>query len=499
MTSVVPLTPSALPSPAWANWIATSNDVTGQFLAAAGQPGFVSLAGGLPAPELYPVDEVGAATARALKRWGSAALEYGPVEGFPALRTAIARRVSVMTGGTFHAENVLLTTGAMQGLDLLGKALVDPGDVIVAQFPTYLGALDAWRPRMPTYERLSWDPADPNPDDTIRAAKFVYAVPNFSNPTGVLVPADQREALLERVTRAGSWLVEDDPYLALQLDGPIPAGLLTLDVARREPRAGSYDGRVVYLGTLSKSIAPGLRVGWAVAQPELIRMLTLAKQCSDLSSSMFTHAVALELLEAHIEDAHVPLILDCYRERRDALHALATDELGEWFEMDRPTGGMFLWLRARDPGFDTDALYRRALAEGVAFVPSSVFDPVGRLNTAMRLNFTRNGPDAMTEGSVAWRWRSGDTSQREGSRRDAHVPGPAGCAAAGGRIGRSMAEGAQCGRCGPVAGQRPCGPGHPTAAGVRWGSAPGRYRGHGRVRTGRLWAGAPCHRCRDGT
>ncbi len=106
-------------------------------------------------------------------------------------------------------------------------------------------------------------------------------------------------------------------------------------------------------------------------------MLTLAKQCSDLSSSMFTQAVALELLEAHVEDAHVPLILACYRERRDALHALATTELGEWFEMDRPSGGMFLWLRARDPGFDTDVLYRRALAEGVAFVPSSVFDPSG--------------------------------------------------------------------------------------------------------------------------
>lgn len=359
--------------PDWASWTRTSNDVTGQFLAAAGQPGFISLAGGLPAADLYPIEAVRAATDRALDRWGSAALEYGPIEGFPALRAAIAQRISAATIGTFHAENVLLTTGAMQGLDLLGKALVDPGDLIVAQFPTYLGALDAWRPRMPRYEHLGWDPDRPNPDASLRAAKFVYGVPNFSNPTGVLVPEEQRAALLRGVTRAGTWLIEDDPYLALQLDGPAPAGLLTLDVAARGD--GPYEGPVVYLGTLSKSIAPGLRVGWAVASPEMVRMLTLAKQCSDLSSSMFAQAVALELLEAHVEDAHVPLILACYRERRDALYELAVAELGEWFELDRPSGGMFLWLRARDPGLDTDALYRRALREGVAFVPSSVFDP----------------------------------------------------------------------------------------------------------------------------
>jgi len=380
----------------WAEWIAGSNDVTGHFLKAASQPGFVSLAGGLPAAELYPVDAVAAASARALARWGGAALEYGPCEGFPALRSAIAERISRATGGTFHAEHVLLTTGAMQGLDLLGKALVDPGDLIVAQFPTYLGALDAWRPRMPRYERLSWDPDRANPDEQLRAAKFVYAVPNFSNPTGVLVPQHQRAALLERVVRSGSWLVEDDPYLVLQLDDPVGPGLLELDVAERG--AGPYDGPVVYCGTLSKSIAPGLRIGWMVGEPELIRMLALAKQCSDLSSSMFTHAVALELLEARVEDAHIPAILSCYRERRDAMHDVLTAELGKWFSGERPSGGMFFWLEARRGAIDTDALYHRALREGVAFVPSSVFDPHGELRTGMRLNFTRNEPDVMAEG-----------------------------------------------------------------------------------------------------
>jgi 2-aminoadipate transaminase len=400
--TVIPRTetePLRRPSPArpsWARWTATSNDITGQFLAAAGQPGFISLAGGLPAADLYPIDDVRAAADRALTRWGSAALEYGPVEGFPALRAAIASRISAETGGSFGSEHILLTTGAMQGLELLGKVLVDPGELVVAQFPTYMGALDAWRPRQPRYERLAWDPAKPTPEAVLRAAKMVYAVPNFSNPTGVLVPRNQREALLERALRVGTWLVEDDPYHVLQLDGSAGPGLLDLDVAARGSAA--YDGPVVYLGTLSKSIAPGFRVGWAVAEPEMIRMLALTKQGSDLSSSMFAQAVALELLEDRIEERHVPRIVALYRERRDAMADVVTRELGEWFRFERPSGGMFLWLEARDPGFSTDALYPYALAERVAFVPSSIYDPEGALTTSMRLNFTRNAPDVMAEG-----------------------------------------------------------------------------------------------------
>lgn len=382
--------------PAWARWTSTSNEVTGQFLAAAGQPGFISLAGGLPAAELYPVEAVRSATDRALTRWGPAALEYGPVEGFPALRAAIADRMSRATGGTFRSEHILLTTGAMQGLELLGKILIDAGDPIVAQFPTYLGALDAWRPRTPTYHHLQWDPVRTSQDAALRSARFVYGVPNYSNPTGVLVPQEQRTALLDRVRKAGTWLIEDDPYRVLQLDEPAGPGLLDLDVADRG--SGPYDGPVVYLGTLSKSIAPGFRVGWAAGDPSIIRMLALAKQSSDLSSSMFAQAVALQLLETNLEATHVPAILDLYRTRRDAMFEAVARELGGWFHGDHPSGGMFLWMEANDPTFDTDALYPYALEERVAFVPSSVFDPAGELRTSMRLNFTRNDPTVMEEG-----------------------------------------------------------------------------------------------------
>jgi len=382
--------------PAFSRWLAASNNITQQFLAIGVDPDFISMAGGLPAAEFYPTEAIAEATQLALARWGAGALEYGPIEGFAPLRQMIAARISRETGRRFAVDNVLLTVGAMQGLDLLGKVLIDPGERIVAQFPTYVGALDAWRPRLPVYEPLDWSPDTGTGVAALAAAKFVYTVPNYSNPTGALVPTAARLALLEKVLEAGTWLVEDDPYLPLQYDGPAGPSLLALDGAL-EP-AGPYRGPVIYLGTLSKSIVPGLRVGWVIAAPEMIQMLALAKQSSDLASSMLTHAVALELLEAGRETAHVPAIVRHYVERRDALCAAADAELAEWFDWEIPPGGMFVWMRRRHPSIDTDQLYGLALAQKVAFVPGSVFDPDGRLRSAMRVNFTRNPPSVLREG-----------------------------------------------------------------------------------------------------
>lgn len=388
--------PAAATRPALAQWLRSSNSVTQQFLSIGGRADMVSLAGGLPAAELYPVAEIGHAAEAALRRWGPVALEYGPVEGLPALRAAIAARVSAASGRIFGPDNVLLTTGAMQGLDLIGKALIDPGDTILAQFPTYLGALDAWRPRQPRYERLTWEMENPAFEAAVGRAKFVYAVPNYSNPTGVLVSQEKRAALLDTVLATGTWLVEDDPYLPLQFDGPAGPSILAAHGARFPE--GAYEGPVIYLGTLSKSLVPGLRVGWVVTEAGMIATLALAKQSTDLSSSMLTQAVALELIESGFETEHVPRIVDAYRERRDALCAALDRHLGEWFAWDVPPGGMFVWLRAKSPAFDTDALYAHALEEKVAFVPGSVFDPEGRMTGALRLNFTRSAPERLAEG-----------------------------------------------------------------------------------------------------
>jgi len=221
-------------------------------------------------------------------------------------------------------------------------------------------------------------------------------VPNYSNPTGALASEAERAAVLDAATEAGTWLIEDDPYRALDLDGTQPRSILELQ-AERAP-GGDYDGPVIYLGTLSKSVIPGLRVGWAVAPAPLIRALTVAKQSSDLASSMLSHAIALELLEDGADARNVARILPAYRQRRDALLAAAEALLSPWFTWIRPEGGMFVWMRARRPGIDTGALYHAALNEKVAFVPSAVFDPAGAMNDSMRLNFTRSGPAQIQEG-----------------------------------------------------------------------------------------------------
>jgi 2-aminoadipate transaminase len=373
-----------------ADWIRSSNNVTQQFLSFGSRTDLVSLAGGLPAAELYPIAEIQAATQRALQKHGTVALEYGPVEGLPALRDLIAKRVSAETGGLLTRANVMLITGSMQGLDLIGKVLLDEGDAIVAESPTYLGALDAWRPRKPVYRRLDW-----NGESALHSCKFVYAIPNYSNPTGALVSQAGRKALLSRVLESGTWLVEDDPYHPLRLEGP-PGGSILGQYVAEHP--GRYDGPVIYLSTVSKSLVPGLRVGWVIAEENMIQSLALAKQSSDLGSSMFTHAIALELLEADFDVANAQRIVPVYRERRDALCREAELRLGEWFEWEIPAGGMFVWMRAKGNGIDTDELYRFALEEKVAFVPSSVFDFAGEDRFAMRLNFTRNPTEVLREG-----------------------------------------------------------------------------------------------------
>ncbi|WP_336802386.1 aminotransferase-like domain-containing protein [Kaistia sp. MMO-174] len=383
--------------PATAQWLRSSNDISQQFLAFGGRADVVSLAGGLPAAELYPVADVEAAARSAIARHGSTIMEYGPVEGLPALRQLIAARVAAETGGNFTAANVLLTTGSMQALDLIGKVLVDQGELIVAQAPTYLGALDAWRPRAPSYLPLDWTLQDPGFDAALEKAKFVYSVPNYSNPTGVLVSQERRVALLDKVLAAGTWLVEDDPYLSIQLDGSPGPSILSHSVAR-STSPGPYDGPVIYLGTVSKSLVPGLRVGWVVAEAGMIQNLALTKMASDLSGSLLTQAIALELMQRDFDHEHSSAIVPVYRERRDALLREAALRLSDWFEWEVPVGGMFVWMRSKDSAIDTDALYKFAVEEKVAYVPSSVFDFTGENRFAMRVNFTRSSPEVIAEG-----------------------------------------------------------------------------------------------------
>jgi 2-aminoadipate transaminase len=379
--------PGAVPRPEFAAWIRQGNDITQQFLSFCSRPGLIALSGGLPAPDLYPVADVQEAARRALESYGSAILGYGAVEGLLELRQAIASRLST-DRLSLGPENVLITTGSLQAVELIGKALIDPGDVILAEYPTYLGALDAWLPRQPRYSELPYDKAWPE-------AKFAYVVANFSNPTGAVLTEGAREALLARSAESGVWLVEDDPYGELRYEGTVQRSMLEMSA---ESSSATYDGPVVHLGTLSKTIAPGLRVGWAVGAPGMIRALARAKQGSDLSTSTFCQGIAMELIGGDADRRHVPALVKAYRDRRDALCAAAREHLADLFEWTVPEGGMFVWMTARQQGFDTNALLPFALKEGVSFVPGSVFDPGGMVSSSLRLNFTANPPEVLQEG-----------------------------------------------------------------------------------------------------
>ncbi|MCF4126171.1 aminotransferase-like domain-containing protein [Methylobacterium sp. SyP6R] len=392
---MVPSPPHLPTRPAFAQWMGTTNQITRTFLAAGAIPDLINVAGGLPDPGLYPTDRLAEIARRAVAEHPDEVLGYGPVEGLPALRDALARRFG-SPALPLTRDNVLVTTSGMQGLDLVGKVLLDEGGLIAGQHPTYLGALDAWRPRAPSFRNLLLDAPGFDARAALAGAQFAYAVPNFSNPTGRLVGLETRRALVAAAHETGTWLVEDDPYGTLQYDGEELPRLIELS-AQAAPGA-PYAGPVVSMGTLSKEIAPGLRIGWIIAGPAMIEALTLAKQGSDLCTSGLTQRIALAAIETGLIEAIRPAVVALYRARRDALCAALHTHLSAWFDWEVPVGGMFVWATARDPGLDTDALLPHALAAGICYAPSSVFDAAGANRRGMRINFTLNPPERLAEG-----------------------------------------------------------------------------------------------------
>jgi 2-aminoadipate transaminase len=381
--------------PPFARWLETTNSVTNTFLSAGRIPDLINIAGGLPAPAVYPVAEIAEIARKAIVEHPQETLGYNPVEGLPELRDAFAARFST-PDLRLGRENVLITTSGMQGLDLIGKVLIEEGGLIAGQFPTYLGAVDAWRPRAPTYRNLLLEESGFDALAALTGAQFAYTVPNFSNPTGKLVGVPLRQALVDAAHATGTWLVEDDPYGGLHYDGaPLPR---MIELSTRKAGEQPYGGPVVYMGTLSKEIAPGLRIGWVVAAPEMIDALIMAKQGSDMCTSGITQRIALGALEGGLVERLQPVLVSLYRERRDALCAALDEHLSDWFTFEKPVGGMFVWAVARDPAFDTDRLLSAGLEQKVCIAPSSVFDATGQNRRAIRLNFTLNPPDRLVEG-----------------------------------------------------------------------------------------------------
>lgn len=375
---------------AFAGWLSKTNEITRAFLGAGEIEGLINIAGGLPDPATYPAEDIAKIAAKAIRDYPAETLGYSPIEGLTDLRNLIAQRFSTPSM-TLSTRNVLITTSGMQGLDLVGKALLDNGDVVAGQFPTYLGALDAWRPRQPKFRNMDFTAEGFDPVAAMQGAKFAYTVPNFSNPTGRLVGSQMREALVAAANFSGAWLVEDDPYGSLNFEGPLPPTALQIAMQSGDT------GPVVYMGTMSKLISPGLRVGWVIAAPEMIEALTLAKQGSDMCTSGITQRIAFELLKSGMIEARQSEVAAHYRSRRDALCAALSEHLSKWFEWEVPAGGMFVWARARDGRIDTDRLFEIGLEEKVCISPSSVFDAHGDDRQGIRLNFTLNTEEDLVE------------------------------------------------------------------------------------------------------
>ncbi|MFT4725874.1 MAG: 2-aminoadipate transaminase [Granulosicoccus sp.] len=379
----------------FARWLDDTNEVTRIFLSAGQIPDLINLAGGLPEPSVWPIDELADLAQKAILNHSMEALAYSPIEGLPKLRDVIADRYS-NDNTQLTSDNVLVTTGGMQALDLLGKIMLDEGGLIAGQFPTYLGALDAWRPRQPTYRHMQLEGnVDFDAHAALDGAQFAYTVPNFSNPSGFLVPLETRKALVDAAHATGTLLVEDDPYGTLNLDGsPLPR---LLDLSAKK-QSGVYDGPVVYLGTLSKMLAPGLRIGWIIAAPDVIAALVLAKQGSDMCSSGLCQQIAQQALSQGVIEKILPPTLDIYRTRRNVLCDAMDTHLSDLFQWTKPQGGMFVWAQALDLQMNTNRLLETAMDCGVCVSPSSAFDPSGANTSAIRINFTLNEPDKLIEG-----------------------------------------------------------------------------------------------------
>ena len=365
-------------------------------------PEVISFAGGLPAPEVFPLREIEAATHAVLEQHGHAALQYSTTEGYLPLRELLVRHMG-RYGIRVSADNVLITSGSQQALDLVGKLFLNPGDHVATEEPTYLGALQAWNAYQARYLPIPIDDAGMRMDRLAAALrsgpKLLYVLPNFQNPSGVTLSLARRHELIELASRHGVPIIEDDPYGQLRYEGAHLPPLVRVDAERHHCAHGesALRGGVVYLGTLSKTLAPGLRIGWVVAPQEVIRRLVQMKQGADLHTSTLNQMVAHEVARGGFLDAHVRNIRRTYRERRDAMLAALEAHFPKTVHWTRPQGGLFLWATLPE-GQDAARLLQAALREKVAFVPGTAFFPRGGGERTLRLNFSYCAPDLIDEG-----------------------------------------------------------------------------------------------------
>ena len=372
---------------------ADGTDAVGTILKAAADPQIISFAGGLPAPELFPVKEMKEAVDRVFAKHGQEAMQYGAAKGVTALRKLIQKHVKDKEDVDAELENVLVTTGSEQVLDLVGKAFVDPGDTVLVEQPTYLCALDVFKTYGANFAGVEMDEQGMKMDCLEEAlkshpnTKLIYTVPNFQNPTGRTMALERRKQLAELAAKYDVYVLEDNPYGEIRFAG------------QHVPAVKSFDqtGHVFYMSTFSKTLAPGFRLGWLVADEDVVNKLTVLKQSADLHTDNLAQYAVVEFLQNNDLDAHVKEISDLYGKRKQ----LMVDGIKKYFpagvKYTDPEGGMFLWVEV--PGVDdTVALFKECLKHNVVFVPGDPFFAGAAQPGTFRLNYSNAQEDKITAG-----------------------------------------------------------------------------------------------------
>ena len=352
-----------------------------EILKVVARPGIISLAGVIPSPESFPMESMGHLISNVFDKYGSGSLQYDLTEGIPPLRAALSDLLGE-TGVVTTANEVLIASGSQGVLDGLGKILIDPGDLVAVEAPTYLGAIQAFSPYQPAYVEIATDNDGVIPESLEHVlsqhdVKLVYLVPTFQNPTGRTLTLERRHRIAEIIAEHGALLIEDDPYSALRFRGdPLPT------VKSLAP------DNVVYISTLSKVFAPGLRLGFTVAPKTIRDWLVIAKQGVDLHTSTLNQALAAEYITGGYLAEQIPKIVELYRPKQQRLLRALVEDLPTGFTWSQPEGGMFVWVEGPDQ-FDMDPVYERAVRDGAAFVPGKYFfASPDRGRSTMRLNFT---------------------------------------------------------------------------------------------------------------
>jgi 2-aminoadipate transaminase len=352
------------------------------------RPEVISFAGGLPSPATFPVEQMRAAYERVLTQQGSVALQYGPSDGYAPLREWIADSLS-SDGARIAAEQVLMVSGSQQGLDLLGKVLIDEGDRVLVETPSYLGALQAFSVYGPQFVSVPGDDGGLLPDAVAaigQGARMLYALPNFQNPTGRTLSLERRAALVETCARLGLPLIEDDPYGALSYrHAPLPKML------------GMNPDGVIYMGSFSKVLTPGIRLGYVVAPLPLLQKLEQAKQAADLHTAQLTQMVVYEVIKDGFLEQHIPTIRTLYADQCQAMLAALEEFFPAGVRWTRPEGGMFIWVTL-PKHIDSMALLNEAIGQNVAFVPGASFYANAPESNTLRLSFVTVPPAKIRKG-----------------------------------------------------------------------------------------------------